>query len=99
MTDDDQPAGYDQALQDWMVPGIVLAVVDHRRQIATLLSRLDQLHREAAESAVVAFEGGVIDAATLLLQFSDHLRTSDAHLEHALSDLERRRWLRRPFSG
>jgi hypothetical protein len=89
--------GPDAGAQNWMVPGIALAVVHHRRRIATLLGRLDGLHREAVEVAVAAFEDGAVDAATLLVQFSDRLGGSDAQLERVVADLEARRVLPRAF--
>jgi hypothetical protein len=71
MNDGKQFGGRDEHAQNWMVPGIALAVVHHRRRIATLLGRLDNNQRDAVEVAVAAFEDGAVDAATLLVQFSD----------------------------
>jgi hypothetical protein len=74
-----------------MVPGIILAVTEHRRRIAKLLGRLDDLRRNAVEIGVGALEDGTIDAATLLVLFTERLRAGDGQLEELVKDLESER--------
>jgi hypothetical protein len=82
-----------ELVDDWMVPGIILAVTEHRRRIARLLGRLDELRRHAVEAGVAALEDGSVDTATLLAQFSDRLRAGDGQLEQLVIELELQRRL------
>jgi hypothetical protein len=78
----------DPVAEDWMLPAIILAVTEHRRRIARLLGRLDELRRDAVETGVAALEGGTVDAATLLATFSERIRTGDGQLADIVSELE-----------
>jgi hypothetical protein len=87
----DRPTQDVAATEDWMVPGIILAVTEHRRRIASLLDRLDELRRRAVEAGVAALEDGTIDAATLLVCFSEQLRVSDGQLGQVVEELQLQR--------
>jgi hypothetical protein len=57
--------------EDVLVPGIILAVVEHRRRIARLMDRLDGQRRAVVEMGVAALEEGTVDVATLLARFGE----------------------------
>ncbi len=76
---------------EWIVLGITLAVTEHRRRIAHLLGRLDELHRDAVESGVAKLEAGTIDVGTLLVHVGDRLRAGDAQLSLVVDEFERQR--------
>jgi hypothetical protein len=78
-------------VDEWMLLGITLAVTEHRRRIAHLLGRVDELRRDAVESAGAALEAGTIDVGTLLAYFGDRLRAGDAQLSLLIDELERQR--------
>jgi hypothetical protein len=86
-------AAHGELVDDWMVPGIILAVTEHRRRIARLLGRLDELRRNAVEAGVAALEDGTVDAPTLLVQISERLRAGDGQLEQLVIELESQRQL------
>ena len=73
----------------WMVLGITLAVAEHRRRIALLLGRLDELRRDAVVSGVAA--SGTVDVGTLLAYFGDRLRVGDARLSSLVDEFQRQR--------
>jgi hypothetical protein len=73
---------------DVMVPGIILAVVEHRRRIARLLDRLDGERRAVVEMGVAALEEGKVDVATLLARFGERLRADDGSIEAFVVDAE-----------
>lgn len=72
---------------DVLVPGIILAVVEHRRRIARLLDRLDRGHRAIVEAGVTALERGSLDAATLLARFHERLRAGDDNLDALMAEI------------
>jgi hypothetical protein len=76
---------------DWMVPGIILAVAEHRRRIARLLRRLDALRRDAVERSVTVLEDGTAGPDALLTLFAERLRAGDRELREVVAELEARR--------
>jgi hypothetical protein len=80
--------------EDWMVPGIILAVAEHRQRIARLLNRLDALRRDAVERSVTVLEDGLddgtVDAPALLALFAERLRAGDHELREVVAELEAR---------
>ena len=66
-------------------------MTEHRRRIALLLGRLDELRRDAVESGVAEREAGSVDVCMLLAHFGDRLRVGDAQLSSLVEEFERQR--------
>jgi hypothetical protein len=86
--------------EDWTVAAVILAVIEHRRKIARMLSRLDELQRHVVETGVAALEDGTVDVATLLVRLSERLREGDGQLQMLVDELKvRRRTPRTVYRG
>jgi hypothetical protein len=75
MNEQDDRGARERGIDELTVPGIILAVADHRRRIARMLDRLDCDRRAIVEGAVQALEDGSLDAATMLMQFHERAAT------------------------
>jgi hypothetical protein len=69
MNEQDERGAWERGTDELMVPGIILAIAEHRRRIARLLERLDCDRRAIVEITVQELEDGSLDAATMLVQF------------------------------
>jgi len=68
--------------------GIVVAIEQHRRQMAQLLDGLDGLERAVVSASVLALAEGRTDASTLVTDLADRLRLDDARLERLAEKLD-----------
>jgi hypothetical protein len=68
--------------------GIVVAIEQHRRQMAQLLDGLDGLERAVVSAGVLALAEGRTDASTLVTHLADRLRLDDARLERLAEKLD-----------
>jgi hypothetical protein len=68
--------------------GIVVAIEQHRRQMATLLKDLDRLERVVVSAGALALAEGRTNASTLVTDLADRLRLDDARLERLTERLD-----------
>jgi hypothetical protein len=67
---------------------IVVAIEQHRRQMATLLEGLDGLERAVVSAGALTLAEGRTDASTLVTDLADRLRLDDARLERLTERLD-----------
>jgi hypothetical protein len=71
----------DSQIQEWMVPGLILAIYQHRRRIDELLTRVGPSRRPAIEMAVSALLDETVDVTTLVAHITESCRDGDRRVQ------------------